>query len=42
MEIADVPTIIYIRANDEVFQAKYGLSTTDAIEANLDLILGEI
>jgi len=41
MEITDVPTIIYLRANNEVFQSKYGLSTTDAIEANLDIILEE-
>ena len=41
MGIANVPTIIYLRANNEVFQSKYGLSTTDAIEANLDIILEE-
>lgn len=36
--IEEIPSMIYITENNEIFNAKSGFTTTDALEANLDLI----
>lgn len=36
--ITEVPSMIYINESNEVFNAKAGLTTTDALEANLDIL----
>ena len=36
--ITELPTIIYINKENEVFNAKTGISSTDAIKANLDIL----
>lgn len=36
--ITELPSMIYIKKDNEVFQAKSGLTSTDALEANLDII----
>ncbi len=36
--IITVPSMIYIDENNEVFNAKEGFTTTDALEANLDIL----
>lgn len=36
--ITEVPSMIYINAQNEVFNAKSGFTTTDALEANLDIL----
>ena len=33
-----IPTMVYIDGNNEVINAKSGVPSNDAIEANLDLI----
>lgn len=40
--VTEVPTLIYITENNEVFNAKVGFTTTDALEANLDIISNNI
>lgn len=41
-DVTDVPTLIYITADNEIFNAKVGFTTTDALEANLDIISNNI
>lgn len=36
--ITEVPSIIYIQKNNEVLHAKAGLTSTDALEANFDIL----
>ena len=36
--ITEVPSMIYINEENEVFNAKVGMTTTDALEANLDIL----
>lgn len=36
--ITQVPSMIYINESNEVFNAKEGFTTTDALEANLDIL----
>lgn len=36
--ISEVPSFIYINKENEVFNAKSGFTTTDALEANLDIL----
>ncbi len=36
--ISEYPSIIYITKDNQVFNAKAGLSTTDALQANLDIL----
>lgn len=36
--VTELPTIIYISKENEVFNAKTGLTTTDALQANLDIL----
>ena len=36
--ITEVPSMIYIDKQNEVFNAKSGFTTTDALEANLDIL----
>jgi nitrogen fixation-related uncharacterized protein len=36
--VSEVPAMIYISEDNEIFNAKVGFTTTDALEANLDLI----
>ena len=36
--IEEVPTLIYINKGNEVFNAKTGFTTVDALEANLDIL----
>lgn len=36
--VAQVPSMIYINELNEVFNAKEGFTTTDALEANLDIL----
>ena len=36
--ITEVPSMIYINETNEVFNAKVGITTTDALEANLDIL----
>ncbi len=36
--ITEVPSMIYIDSSNEVFNAKTGFTTTDALEANLDIL----
>ena len=36
--ITEVPSMIYINNQNEVFNAKTGFTTTDALEANLDIL----
>lgn len=40
--IAEVPSMIYINELNEVFNAKSGFTTTDALEANLDILANDI
>lgn len=40
--VTEVPTLIYITSDNEVFNAKVGFTTTDALEANLDIISNNI
>lgn len=40
--VTELPTLIYITENNEVFNAKVGFTTTDALEANLDIISNNI
>lgn len=40
--ITEVPSMIYIDENNEVFNAKSGFTTTDALEANLDILSNNI
>lgn len=40
--IEQVPSMIYINDLNEVFNAKTGLTTTDALEANLDILSNNI
>ncbi len=40
--ISEYPSIIYIGDNNEVFNAKSGFTTTDALEANLDILSNNI
>ena len=41
-DITEYPSTIYIDSNNEVFNAKSGFTTTDALEANLDLLSNNI
>lgn len=41
-DVTEVPTLIYITKDNEIFNAKVGFTTTDALEANLDLISNNI
>jgi len=36
--VTELPTIIYINKENEVFNAKTGISSTDALKANLDIL----
>lgn len=36
--ITEIPSMIYIQKNNEVLHAKSGLTSTDALEANLDIL----
>lgn len=40
--ITELPSMIYINEDNEVFNAKSGLTTTDALEANLDILSNNI
>lgn len=40
--VTEVPTLIYITEDNEIFNAKVGFTTTDALEANLDIISNNI
>lgn len=40
--VTEVPTLIYITEDNEVFNAKVGFTTTDALEANLDILSNNI
>lgn len=40
--VTELPTLIYITEDNEVFNAKVGFTTTDALEANLDIISNNI
>ncbi len=40
--VKEVPTLIYITEDNKIFNAKVGFTTTDALEANLDLISNNI
>ena len=40
--VKQVPSMIYINELNEVFNAKTGFTTTDALEANLDILSGNI
>lgn len=40
--VTEVPTLIYITEENEVFNAKVGFTTTDALEANLDILSNNI
>ncbi len=37
-KVTEFPTILYIDKYNEIFNAKTGLSTTDALKANLDIL----
>ena len=37
-KISEVPSMLYITEENEIINAKSGLTTTDALEANLDII----
>lgn len=37
-KVTELPTLIYITEDNEVFNAKVGFTTTDALEANLDIL----
>lgn len=40
--VMDVPSTIYINESNEIFNAKTGFTTTDALEANLDILSNNI
>lgn len=40
--VTELPSIIYITENNEVFNAKSGFTTSDALEANLDILSNNI
>lgn len=40
--VSEEPSFIYINENNEVFNAKSGFTTTDALEANLDILSNNI
>lgn len=40
--VIDVPSTIYINELNEIFNAKTGFTTTDALEANLDVLSNNI
>lgn len=40
--VTEYPSIIYINSNNEIFNAKSGFTTTDALEANLDILANNI
>ena len=40
--VKELPSMIYINQNNEVFNAKSGFTTTDALEANLDILSNNI
>lgn len=40
--ITELPSMIYINELNEVFNAKAGFTTTDALEANLDILANDI
>lgn len=40
--VTELPTLIYITEKNEVFNAKVGFTTTDALEANLDILSNNI
>ena len=40
--VKEVPSFIYINENNEVFNAKSGFTTSDALEANLDILSNNI
>ena len=40
--VTELPSIIYISENNEVFNAKSGFTTSDALEANLDILSNNI
>lgn len=40
--ITEVPSMVYINEQNEVFNAKSGFTTTDALEANLDILSDNI
>lgn len=40
--VTEEPSFIYINENNEVFNAKAGFTTTDALEANLDILSDNI
>ena len=40
--VTEVPSMIYINEFNEVFNAKAGFTTTDALEANLDILSNNI
>lgn len=40
--VTELPTLIYITEDNEIFNAKVGFTTTDALEANLDIISNNI
>lgn len=40
--VTELPTLIYITADNEVLNAKVGFTTSDALEANLDIISNNI
>lgn len=40
--IIELPSMIYITEDNQVFNAKAGLTTTDALEANLDILSNNI
>lgn len=40
--VTEVPTLIYITKDNEIFNAKTGFTTSDALEANLDIISNNI
>ena len=37
-KISEVPSMLYITEENEIINAKSGLTTTDALEANLEII----
>ena len=41
-DIKEYPSIIYINSDNDVFNAKSGFTTTDALEANLDILSNNI
>ena len=40
--VKEIPSFIYINENNEVFNAKSGFTTSDALEANLDILSNNI